>query len=219
MRAYEAHEGEHRHARNADKDRIPGSRPISGCNRTSNDKVWPKMKNTIQRNDAIALIVQCEINSLSNLQRENILMDWWSIAESTIGYKKLPSNLRTYIKNNDFPEEPSRAFFDPLIALAPTKKFSHYTNQHLKKKLQELLPQDSTVEGQIDEALLPCRCCGYRTMESYDEYFICPLCKWEDDGTTDGEKYSPSNKDTLGNFRRLFQQKSNNDEAEKWPSA
>ena len=30
--------------------------------------------------------------------------------------------------------------------------------------------------------LLPCPCCGYRTLDSLGAYEICVVCWWEDDG-------------------------------------
>lgn len=52
--------------------------------------------------------------------------------------------------------------------------------------------------------LLNCRCCDNKTIKEYNNYQICPICFWEDDGTTDENIYSGVNhlflKDAKLNF-------------------
>lgn len=35
--------------------------------------------------------------------------------------------------------------------------------------------------------LLACPCCGYATLPGRDDYDICPICFWEDDGHDDDD--------------------------------
>ncbi len=42
----------------------------------------------------------------------------------------------------------------------------------------------------MDEATTPkhqCPCCGYRTLSQRNEYEICLVCFWEDDGQEDAD--------------------------------
>ena len=50
-----------------------------------------------------------------------------------------------------------------------------------------------------------CRCCGYLTLERYDAYDVCPVCKWEDEDVPvlDGESGGP-NHISLSEGRRNF---------------
>lgn len=38
-------------------------------------------------------------------------------------------------------------------------------------------------QNKKDERLLPCPCCGSKTITTLGEYEICTVCKWEDDPT------------------------------------
>jgi hypothetical protein len=53
-----------------------------------------------------------------------------------------------------------------------------------------------------------CRCCGYWTLERFDMYEICPVCRWEDDPTTiyeAGERGGPGpNHVSLSEGRQNF---------------
>ena len=51
---------------------------------------------------------------------------------------------------------------------------------------------------------LPCPCCGCATLPSYCTYDICPVCFWEDDGTTDLEDDVNPNNMCLLDARNLF---------------
>jgi hypothetical protein len=43
------------------------------------------------------------------------------------------------------------------------------------------------IEGPERKAEARCPCCGFRTLPALDEYAICPVCFWEDDGQTDAD--------------------------------
>ncbi|MGY1617127.1 CPCC family cysteine-rich protein [Geodermatophilus sp. SYSU D00691] len=46
----------------------------------------------------------------------------------------------------------------------------------------------------MTDGLLPCPCCGSRTLPGHANYDICPVCFWEDDGTTALDHPSPVNR-------------------------
>jgi hypothetical protein len=47
--------------------------------------------------------------------------------------------------------------------------------------------------------IVNCPVCGKETL---DDYFICPNCGWEYDGTTDENEYSSCNKATIADYRK-----------------
>jgi Cysteine-rich CPCC len=36
-------------------------------------------------------------------------------------------------------------------------------------------------------------CCGHKTLDSYHDWDICPVCFWEDDVLGDNDRQSPAN--------------------------
>lgn len=47
--------------------------------------------------------------------------------------------------------------------------------------------------------IVNCPVCGKETL---DDYFICPNCGWEYDGTTEEEVYSSCNRATVAEYRK-----------------
>jgi len=50
-----------------------------------------------------------------------------------------------------------------------------------------------------------CPCCGYFTLDEVGAYDICPVCFWEDDGTTGEHGFAPNGVD-LQTARANFQE-------------
>ena len=79
------------------------------------------------------------------------------------------------------------------------------TNTYLSKVLLEKLSVAIEIKGSI-EHLFPCPCCGYKTIEERGQYYICKVCKWEDDGSDSADSYSSVNRMTLKDGRRKFEE-------------
>ena len=47
--------------------------------------------------------------------------------------------------------------------------------------------------------IVNCPVCGKETL---DDYFICPNCGWEYDGTVEENEYSSCNKATIAGYRK-----------------
>lgn len=47
--------------------------------------------------------------------------------------------------------------------------------------------------------IVNCPVCGKETL---DDYFICPTCGWEYDGTVEENEYSSCNKTTVAEYRK-----------------
>lgn len=75
---------------------------------------------------------------------------------------------------------------------------------------------------ELEEDLLPCPCCGYKTLtERFDlkkgtGYDICPYCGWEDDGTTDIGSYRSINKGRILDYRNKISENANKYYLNKW---
>lgn len=49
--------------------------------------------------------------------------------------------------------------------------------------------------------IVTCPVCGKETL---DDYYICPTCGWEYDGTTEETEYSSCNKATVAEYRKTI---------------
>ncbi|RKG53692.1 hypothetical protein D7X30_29960 [Corallococcus sp. AB011P] len=76
--------------------------------------------------------------------------------------------------------------------------------------------------GVTNGFLLPCPCCGRRTLtERYDAvvgtgYDICDHCRWEDDGTVSDTAHSSVNRGAMSQYREQIREESNYFYREKW---
>lgn len=75
--------------------------------------------------------------------------------------------------------------------------------EYLKKELEKVWTVSLTIEG-TPKKLFSCPCCKYRTLPERGEYTICKNCFWEDDGSTDPEKWSACNHMYLKTARANF---------------
>ncbi len=94
--------------------------------------------------------------------------------------------------------------YDPIILGALRWEYLGVTNEYICAELEKVGYSTVTVTGG-PEPLLPCPCCGYRTIEVRGDYEICPVCNWEDDGNRDPHRHSSANGLTLGQARRNFE--------------
>lgn len=137
----------------------------------------------ISRNEAIILASFLKMLALSEKDRckelENALCDKGIDDESAIPDKGL--FLREYIQ----------------------LRFERYTNRYIGDFISSRVNSMIELTGS-DVELLPCPCCGYRTLVEQRGYDICSVCFWEDDGTSDEDKYSAPNRMILKEARQNF---------------
>ncbi|SEG78743.1 CPCC family cysteine-rich protein [Paenibacillus sp. UNC499MF] len=93
--------------------------------------------------------------------------------------------------------------YDNLIRVGLKSEYVGVRNEYLSKRISEQLVSDQTVVG-VQEELFACPCCEFKTLSVKGEYDICPVCFWEDDGTTDHTSYSLPNRMTLTQARNNF---------------
>lgn len=151
---------------------------------------------TIERKTAIALLSSIAMKDLSREKRASLLLDWWSLDEEDEEFHVLPPLLQDEILSAEEPLNPEKEYYNPLLEIAISASYKGIKNSYLAKALQELFGDTFEVVGEV-ERLLPCPCCGYRTLQERGQYEICPVCSWEDDGNNVLEKYSSCNRSTL----------------------
>lgn len=76
-------------------------------------------------------------------------------------------------------------------------------NSYLEKLLFNVYRNEIKVVGE-EPKLSSCPCCDYNTLEKRGEYFICPVCFWEDDGDINTNRFSSVNKMTLEDAKHNF---------------
>lgn len=71
------------------------------------------------------------------------------------------------------------------------------------KRLNEVL-SDDIIQEQLDSGyhITICPVCGN---ETFDDYFICPHCGWEHDGTIDSGQFSSANKSSINDYKKFLQ--------------
>lgn len=156
----------------------------------------------IDRSDAIALIVDAELQTLSERERASMLLDWWTLDASDAAFDELPASLRAEMRANAAPGPASTPHHDALIRMAAMHRWVGVRNEYLASRLVALGHAPVVVTGAV-EPLEACLCCGYRTLV-VRAFSVCPACFWEDDGSTDPQRISPANHMTLAEARANF---------------
>jgi hypothetical protein len=156
----------------------------------------------VTRNEAIELLVQRDLVGLSRVQREDILLNWWTIDSDDAEYCGLPGALKIELATREEASDPMSPICDPLLKIALEHKYVGVTNSYLTSQIT-LLEGGDLIEGDVEEMAI-CPCCGYRTLKSSGHYYICPVCFWEDDGTTEADRHSGPNHMTLSQAQQNF---------------
>lgn len=100
------------------------------------------------------------------------------------------------------------------LAAALEEQYSGVTNGFLSDTFELLFGKEQEFEGEVID-LYKCPCCEHKTLdEVYDPdlgtgYDICPICKWEDDGTTDIDKRSGPNRGSISDYRERMNENPN----------
>ncbi|WP_036669020.1 CPCC family cysteine-rich protein [Paenibacillus sp. HW567] len=151
----------------------------------------------MNREEAIAAILKSAIEDLSKEEREEILIDWWGIDQDDPEFDKLPEILQSEMLQFDEPQRDAMdEVYNALLFVALRKKYLGVRNEYLSKIVSVILQVNQEVEG-LQEELYSCPCCEFKTLPTKGEYYICPVCYWEDDGNRDPNYYSSPNHMTL----------------------
>jgi hypothetical protein len=159
----------------------------------------------ITRREAAEILARHDLAELRAEERESLLQDWWSVGAEDPDYHRLPELVRVMLARNEGPDDPQDPIHDHLLILALRRTYVGVINDYLQRRLSTL-GHPVEVDGDV-EWLHACRCCGYRTLARRAQYDVCPVCFWEDDGTSheDGGAAGPNHM-TLGEARRTFEE-------------
>ena len=145
----------------------------------------------IQRSDAIELLTIIDLALLRKETKEELLEDYYQDKEDLEIEEELlnPENYSIY---------------------KGSIKSSYYglANSYIKSKLIERVGSINKLEiiGE-EEVLNVCGCCFYKTLTTINEYEICSVCFWENDGSYslgNVDEYSDVNKMSIKEGRRNF---------------
>lgn len=165
----------------------------------------------MERAEAIEIIAENKLNDLTEEDRKSYLMDWWVTEEGDKEFQNLPASLKNKIpkklikkvEKNEKYGNPEDSKYNPLIILGIFYDYRGVKNNYLEKEILRIKNEKVIVKGEV-EILEKCLCCGYRTLDEKCDWDICAVCFWEDDCTTELERYSSSNRITLKEGKENF---------------
>lgn len=153
------------------------------------------------RDEALDEVVADEVSRLTRIERESLLLDWWSIDSDDEEFGALPEPLREQLEKDDGPtEDPMGDQYLPLLSIGIRWRLVGVRNQWLSARVGRIRGTAVEVVGPV-EVLQRCPCCLYLTLRDRGSYSICRLCYWEDDGNEDGSRYSSANRMLLADGR------------------
>lgn len=166
------------------------------------------MKN-ITREEAIKLLAKEELKFLKKSDRESHIVNWWVLDETDKEFMALSSNLKIeLLKNETFIGNAMDKKYDELILIGLSSLFVGVTNKFLSQNLHIISGNNYEISGCIED-LYTCPCCSFNTLDTINEYDICPLCGWEDDGS-EADDYSSPNGKSLNQAKIDFKQQAHN---------
>jgi hypothetical protein len=140
------------------------------------------MVRSMNRDEAIRLLAEIDLPQLSPEERaeqlETMMFEDWA---SHSRWNSVPADVRKEFAERSDIADPADSRYDPVLLLWLTTRYSAARNEFILARLCGAGHQVSALEG-APAPLLPCPCCGLRTLDFRGDYEICPVCWWEDDG-------------------------------------
>ncbi|EUJ35842.1 hypothetical protein PWEIH_14901 [Listeria weihenstephanensis FSL R9-0317] len=159
----------------------------------------------MERQEALVLISQYDLEKLSIEKRRDLLEDWWGINAEEAEFHNLPEDLQSEIVEFEVPVFHFQdTKYNPLLLEAIKYGFIGVKNEYLAAYVSDILKKSVEVTGE-EEKLLVCFCCSYLTIQERGMYDICPVCDWEDDGGDSLAHYSCPNHMTLLDGKQNFE--------------
>ena len=153
----------------------------------------------MDRHSAIDLIVKHQLEQISADKRRQTVLGWFAMGGFEPGdsfIENLPTALQNELISGETPDNPLDRKYDPLLLDGKHARYAGVKNSYLLTCLHQYLPNISQNIHEITgepTSLLACPCCQYRTLTNQGAYDICPVCFWEDDGSTEPDDYSSPN--------------------------
>ena len=131
----------------------------------------------MNRIEAVNQLAQKALLDLSPEERDEqleiMMLEAW---DNSSEWKNLKWGIRREFKKQELKSAATDKRYDDVLLIWLRAKFNAYSNEYLSQQLssQEIIG--------TEPELIPCPCCGYRTIGERAVYEICPICWWEDDG-------------------------------------
>jgi hypothetical protein len=161
------------------------------------------MRISMTREEAVEILVHDWLASMTSDERAPVLLDWWSIDSDDTEYNSLSPELKEALTSLDEPDDPGSPVYEPLLLIGLRRTFIGVLNSYLEARLMRV-GVAANVAGTV-EVLAACCCCGSKCLSRRGGFEVCPVCFWEDDGTTDPGVFSGPNHMTLGDARLNYE--------------
>jgi hypothetical protein len=151
----------------------------------------------LNREEAIPIILRCDIRGLSKEEREIMLLNCWGVDADDPELSQFSESLQEELLQLEEPTEDAMdERYEPLLISSIKGSYFGEKNEYLSELISKILYEKVLVEGE-PEKLFACPCCEYETLKERGGYDICPVCFWEDDGNNESSRYSGPNHMTL----------------------
>lgn len=132
----------------------------------------------MDRKEVLEKYITTVIVNYSENEREeeltSLLFGNWS---DTKGWTTLPQEIQEEFESDELQNSISNQKYDEILRFKLRDDFKGITNEFLTQQTGIKIKSGIPVE------LEPCPCCGYRTLEKRNDFEICTVCWWEDDGS------------------------------------
>lgn len=166
------------------------------------------MKNNVKkRNELIKELVEYKLSRADFTERELMINNNWGLSQYEFEISDYPQELKEEMLNYYWSQHDVMSeFYDPLIRKVIADELSEETNLKLIEMYLNFTGKRIEIidkEVKVSEEFYQCPCCHNKTLSERGQYYICPVCDWEDDGI-DGDHLSHCNGMTLSEAQRAF---------------
>ncbi|CAL2104427.1 protein of unknown function [Tenacibaculum sp. 190130A14a] len=131
----------------------------------------------MNRKEVIEKYISLIIEGYSEDKREEeitqLLLENWSNVQ---GWTNLPDNLQKEFNNGKLDGNFNDKKYNDILKFKLHNDIKGYNNEYLSEATGIIITRGNACD------LIACPCCGYKTLESRNEFDICKICWWEDDG-------------------------------------
>lgn len=157
----------------------------------------------MKRINALQKIAEYLLDTMSGSEKLDILLTYWFIYEN---HKDILADDLLKMLENNFPEDmyEYNEIFNPVVKLGLADEYNIFNNKYLETIYHDFMNDNISIhdENIIQHAICPC--CKFHTLNIEDSFYdICPICKWENDGS-ELLNYSNVNRSSLFDYRQKF---------------
>ncbi|MBE6841826.1 MAG: hypothetical protein E7510_03215 [Ruminococcus sp.] len=136
------------------------------------------------RKAIISELVEFKLTHLDIDTKDLLINNNWGLTLDEFDQCEYPLELKEELLNEYSPKhEITSDFYDPLIRAVISVELNEYTNSELERLYYKLFGYSVDVKGEEKNTrLYNCPCCHNSTLDERGQYYICPICDWEDDG-------------------------------------